>query len=172
SKGHDYHNVELAVIMGLDEHLEYCDFRAREKTLALAMQVSGRAGRAGNARVVLQSLQSEFFSEYIENYDKFIQDELEYRNPLYPPFSRLLRIIIQDKNEENAVCLEENILNSIKNIENLEIIGHGKALIEQISSKYRREIMLRSCSHIPLLKAGEIARQYFANVDIDPVNFN
>lgn len=172
SKGHDYHNVELAVIMGLDEHLEYCDFRAREKTLALAMQVAGRAGRAGRARVVLQSLQSEFFSEYIENYDKFIQDELEYRNPLYPPFSRLLRIIIQDKNEVNAVHIEENILISIKNIENLEIIGHGKALIEQISSKHRREIMLRSCSHIPLLKAGEIARQYFANADIDPVNFN
>lgn len=26
SKGHDYHNVELAVILGLDEYLEYSDF--------------------------------------------------------------------------------------------------------------------------------------------------
>ena len=66
SKGHDYHGVDLAVIMGIDEHLSYPDFRAREKTLALAMQVAGRAGRSGQGRVVIQTRQSGFFREYIE----------------------------------------------------------------------------------------------------------
>ncbi|QDS05145.1 primosomal protein N' [Campylobacter fetus] len=172
SKGHDYHNVDLAVIMGLDEHLEYADFRAREKTLALAMQVAGRAARVGEGRVIIQTNKSEFFQEYLEDYDKFLEDELESRNPLYPPFVRLLRIVIEDKNEQNALKFEKDILLNLKDISNLEIIGHGKALIEFIALKYRRSILLRSDSHIPLLKAAKIARNYGAHADIDPVNFN
>ncbi len=94
------------------------------------------------------------------------------RNPLYPPFVRLLRIVIEDNNEQNALKFEKDILSNLKDISNLEIIGHGKALIEFIALKYRRSILLRSDSHIPLLKAAKIARNYGAHADIDPVNFN
>lgn len=102
SKGHDYHGVDLAVIMGIDEHLSYPDFRAREKTLALAMQVAGRAGRSGQGRVVIQTRQSGFFRDYIENYDDFLCDEAEFREGLYPPYMRLLRVLISHKNEKAA----------------------------------------------------------------------
>nr|WP_295098737.1 primosomal protein N' [uncultured Campylobacter sp.] len=102
SKGHDYHGVDLAVIMGIDEHLSYPDFRAREKTLALAMQVAGRAGRSGQGRVVIQTRQSSFFRDYIENYDDFLRDEAEFREGLYPPYMRLLRVLISHKNEKAA----------------------------------------------------------------------
>ena len=102
SKGHDYHGVDLAVIMGIDEHLSYPDFRAREKTLALAMQVAGRAGRSGQGRVVIQTRQSGFFRDYIENYNDFLRDEAEFREGLYPPYMRLLRVLISHKNENAA----------------------------------------------------------------------
>ena len=102
SKGHDYHGVDLAVIMGIDEHLSYPDFRAREKTLALAMQVAGRAGRSGQGRVVIQTRQSGFFRDYIENYDDFLRDEAEFREGFYPPYMRLLRVLISHKNEKAA----------------------------------------------------------------------
>lgn len=102
SKGHDYHGVDLAVIMGIDEHLSYPDFRAREKTLALAMQVAGRAGRSGQGRVLIQTRQSGFFGDYIENYDDFLRDEAEFREGLYPPYMRLLRVLISHKNENAA----------------------------------------------------------------------
>ena len=102
SKGHDYHGVDLAVIMGIDEHLSYPDFRAREKTLALAMQVAGRAGRSGQGRVVIQTRQSGFFRDYIENYDDFLRDEVEFREGLYPPYMRLLRVLVSHKNEKAA----------------------------------------------------------------------
>jgi len=102
SKGHDYHGVDLAVIMGIDEHLSYPDFRAREKTLALEMQVAGRAGRSGQGRVVIQTRQSGFFRDYIENYDDFLRDEAEFREGLYPPYMRLLRVLISHKNEKAA----------------------------------------------------------------------
>ncbi|WP_170019094.1 primosomal protein N' [Campylobacter sp. RM16190] len=176
SKGHDYHNVDLAVIMGIDELLNFPDFRSRERTLALAMQVAGRAGRVGRGRVVIQSLQKEFFKSYIDDYDSFLADEIAYRDGLYPPFARLLRVVISDKNENLAKerlneCLKE--LNNLASEEsNLQIVGHGKCAIEMISGKYRYEILLRSNSHIPLIKAGKICSNFGFDVDMDPMNFS
>lgn len=172
SKGHDYHNVELAVILGLDEHLAHADFRASEKTLALAMQIAGRAGRASHGKVIIQTAQQEFFESYLSDFELFIKDELELREPLYPPFARLSRILISHANEQKAARITEQILAQLKSIENLEIIGHGKASIAYIASKFRYAILLRAYSHSPLLKAGNIALAYGATADIDPFNFN
>lgn len=172
SKGHDYHNVSLAIIMGLDEHLDYSDYQARSKSLALAMQVAGRAGRADHGKVIIQGLKCEFFAKYMDKFDQFIDDEMSLREGLYPPFMRLLRIKIEDKDENRAIIKMEKTLKELENIPNLEIIGSGKCIIEMIASKYRYQILLRSQSHTPLLKAGQIARFYGALPDIDPVNFN
>ena len=174
SKGHDYHNVELAVIMGFDELLNFPDYKARERTLALAMQVAGRAGRNGVGRVIIQSKQREFFESYISDYDAFLKEEIGYREGLYPPFTRLLRIIILHK-DENIV---KNTMNEfVQRIEplrsdELEIIGYGKCQIEYLGSKFRYEILLRSNSHIPLLKAASLCKSELSDIDIDPVNFS
>ena len=172
SKGHDYHNVDLAVIMGIDEHLSYADFRAREKTLALVMQVAGRAGRSGSGRVVLQTMQKDFFESYIENYDEFLQDEKECREPLYPPFARLLRILISHKNDNIAKDTTAKALNLLKTAPNIQIVGHGKAGIEYIASKYRYEILLRSNSHTALINAANSLNLAHTEIDMDPINFS
>lgn len=173
SKGHDYHNVDLAVIMGIDEQLSYADFRSREKTLALVMQVSGRAGRAGVGRVVLQTEQSEFFKDYIQNYDEFLSDESTMREPLYPPFARLLRILISHKNDGTAKDTTGKAVQILKTAPNIEIIGHGKAGIEYIASKYRYEILLRSNSPKALINAANLVRDLpNLEIDMDPINFS
>ena len=176
SKGHDYHNVDLAIVMGVDELLNFPDFRARERTLALAMQVAGRAGRSGDGRVVIQSLQREFFERFIEDYDSFLKDELSAREPLYPPFARLLRAVIANKNEKIAGEILDRCVDELKNFElrepNLQIVGYGKCAIEILSQKYRFEILLRSNSHIPLIKAAEICLKFGFDVDMDPINFS
>ena len=173
SKGHDYHNVDLAVIMGIDEQLSYADFRSREKTLALVMQVAGRAGRAGVGRVVLQTQQSEFFKDYIQNYDEFLSDESTMREPLYPPFARLLRILISHKNDSTAKDTTGRAVQILKTAPNIEIIGHGKAGIEYIASKYRYEILLRSNSPKALINAANLVRDLpNLEIDMDPINFS
>ena len=172
SKGHDYHNVAMAVILGLDEHLVYPDFRAQEKTLALAQQIAGRAGRASHGKIIIQTKQAEFFEKYLDNYDEFLKDELELRKPLYPPFARLLRILISHKNENLAQKIQTEIVNEIKNIAELEIIGFGRAGIAFIANKFRYEILLSSKSIEALLKAAFIAQKHGVLADIDPVNFS
>ncbi|MFL1706140.1 primosomal protein N' [Campylobacter sp. MOP7] len=176
SKGHDYHNVDLAVVMGVDELLNFPDFRARERVLALAMQVAGRAGRSGAGRVVIQSLQREFFEKFVQDYDSFLQDEMSARKELYPPFVRLLRAVIANKNEKIAKEILDECVNELKNFQtkepNLQIVGYGKCAIEILSQKYRFEILLRSSSHIPLIKAGKICLKFGFDVDMDPLNFS
>ena len=80
SKGHDYHNVSLAIIMGLDEHLDYSDYQARSKSLALAMQVAGRAGRADHGKVIIQGLKCEFFAKYMDKFDQFTDWAIELQS--------------------------------------------------------------------------------------------
>ena len=176
SKGHDYHNVDLAVIMGVDELLNFPDFRARERTLALAMQVAGRAGRSGEGRVVVQSRQREFFENFISDYDAFLAEEILAREPIYPPFARLLRVVVSEKSEHAAkqrleICVAE--LENLRMAESsLEIVGHGKCAIEIMGGKYRFEILLRCTSHAPLIKAARICAVQGFDVDMDPINFS
>lgn len=174
SKGHDYHNVELAVIMGFDELLNFPDFRARERTLALAMQVAGRAGRNGAGRVIIQSKQREFFESYISDYDSFLKEEISYREGLYPPFTRLLRVVVSHKDENTAKGAMNEFVQRLEPLKSdeLEIVGCGKCQAEYLVGKFRYEILLRSNSHAMLLKAANLCKSELSDIDIDPVNFS
>ncbi|MDL0090010.1 primosomal protein N' [Campylobacter gastrosuis] len=174
SKGHDYHNVDLAVIMGVDELLAYPDFRARERTLSLVKQVAGRAGRKGQGRVVLQTFEDDFFRRFLDDYDGFLADEVGFRDPLYPPFARLLRLVISHKNEREASRILNECVAKIEHLRldlEFEIIGYGKCGIEILASKYRYEVLLRASSHKPLVAIAKACVGEFIDVDIDPVAF-
>lgn len=176
SKGHDYHDVELAVILGLDEYLEYSDFRAKEKTLALAMQVAGRAGREKFGRVIIQTKQREFFEKFINDYDAFIDEEIKFRKPLYPPFSKLMRINISSKNDSDANEITNKCVDILQKIleknNGFDIVGYGKSPIELIASKFRYNILLRANSYKPLVKIANLLQNKNVDTDIDPINFN
>ncbi len=172
AKGHDYHSVDLSVILGLDEYLFRPNFKASEETLALAMQVAGRAGRKGEGRVLLQTKNRNFFERYIEDYDSFLQDELENRKDLYPPFKRLLRIVIEDKEQKQAQNLCKKLVDQISHILKVEIIGYGACSIEMLKGQYRFYILLRSDFYKPLIKIQEYALNFKnVSVDIDPIDF-
>lgn len=172
SKGHDYHKVTLAIILGIDEYLSYSDFRAREKTLALAIQVSGRAGRAGKAKVIIQSFFKDFFSFYLDDYEAFIKDELPFREELYPPYKRLLRILISSSKPELAEEKMQNIQNFAKSFPDLELIAYGKAQLKRIANKYRFEILLRADSPKTLINFASSLDDKTLQIDIDPLNFS
>ena len=172
SKGHDYANITLCVIMGIDYLLGLADYRARQKAISLLIQISGRAGRAKEAEVIIQSNNSELFTPYLDNYEAFLKDELEFMRDMYPPFVTLARILIAHKEQTKAIQLMDIILQKIEAFENIEIIGSGKAPIEKIAGKYRYNILLRSSKRIPLIKALHTMNQRGIEIDIDPVEFS
>ncbi len=173
SKGHDYHDVTLAVVLGMDNMLGLPDYRAREKTLSMLVQIAGRSGRKKDAEVVVQTFNEEFFGAFVEDYDAFLEDEKFYREELYPPYRRLARILFSHKNAQKAKEQMEKMYQNLLAFSNIvEIVGKGECAIAKVAGKYRFEILLRAKKATDLLKAIKASRVELAEVDIDPLEFS
>jgi primosomal protein N' (replication factor Y) len=171
SKGHDYPNITLSIITGLDYLLGLSDYRARERAVSLLHQIAGRSGRRKASEVIVQSSQKEYFQPYLYDYEKFLKDEAEFARDLYPPFVSLARILIADKDSTKAEKKTAGIVEKLKYFGDIEIVGSGKAPVEKISGKYRYMILLRSKKRVPLLKALHAVKEKSIEIDMDPVEF-
>ena len=171
AKGHDYADITLAVILGLDYVLALPDYRARERAQALFVQISGRAGRAREAEVIVQTNQPEFFMEYLGDYEKFLEEESKMREGLYPPTMHLCRLLFAEKNEAKGAAEVERVKAQIERYGKVEIVGAGKAPIEKIAGKFRFNILLRSASRRDLMRVVKAVEDGTFEVDMDPVDF-
>jgi len=171
SKGHDYHGVTLAVVLGMDNMLNMSDYRSREKALSSLIQVAGRSGRKSDALVLVQSFNEDFFSKYINDYDAFLEEEKFFREGLYPPFKKLCRVLFSHKNGEKAREEMDKMHQGLMQMPNIEIVGFGKCAIERVANKFRFEILLRSDKSTDLIKAIKATKVYLAEVDMDPIEF-
>ena len=171
SKGHDYHGVTLAVVMGMDNLLRMGDYRAREKALSSLIQVAGRSGRAKDALVLVQSFNEPFFKAYLENYEGFLEEEKEYRKELYPPYKKLCRILFAHINGVKAGDAMREMESSLQKISDIEVVGAGKCSIERVANKWRFEILLRSDKATSLINAVNATKVKLAEIDMDPIDF-
>ena len=173
SKGHDYANITLSIIMGLDYILGLSDYRARERAMSLFFQIAGRSGRTQAADVLVQTGDAAFFQNYLSDYELFIKDELAFLEMAdYPPFVSLSRILIAHKDESKAAKITLDTVTKLKSFTNIEIVGSGKAPVERIANKYRFHILLRSKNRVPLLKALHAVDCREIEIDFDPVEFS
>jgi primosomal protein N' (replication factor Y) len=173
SKGHDYANITLSVIMGLDYILGLADYRARERAMSLLFQIAGRSGRAKEANVIVQTGDAEFFKTYLNDYEDFIKDELAFLEMAgYPPFVSLARILVAHKDEAKAGKITLDTVTKLKAFEEVEIVGHGKAPVERIANKFRFQILLRAKNRVPLLKALHAVDRREIEIHMDPVEFS
>ena len=173
SKGHDYANITLSVIMGLDYILGLADYRARERAISLLFQIAGRSGRALADEVIVQTGDPEFFQTYLSDYELFIKDELLFLEMAdYPPFSSLARILIAHKDEAKAGKITLDTVTKLKTFKDIEVVGSGKAPVERIANKYRFNILLRAKNRVPLLKALHAVDCREIEIDFDPVEFS
>ncbi|WP_152057462.1 primosomal protein N', partial [Aliarcobacter butzleri] len=146
SKGHDYHNVKLAVVLGIDSVLNMNSYKAREKALSLLIQISGRSGRSGFGEVIIQTKNQEFFDYYLNesNYEEFLQSELEFRKDLYPPYLKMAKVTFSHTNGLKVKDEMDFYVKLFKQNKNIEVVGFGQSPIFKIANKYRYEIILRS----------------------------
>lgn len=173
SKGHDYPDITLSIIMGLDHILEISDFRAKEKAVSLMFQIAGRSGRDKDALVLIQTQHKEQFAPYLSDYELFIKDELEFRKmAFYPPFARIARVIIENRDKEKAKNLTNLIGKKLREFDRVEITGEGKAPIEKIANRYRYHIIVKSSSQKELLKALHSINMIGVKVDMDAIDFS
>jgi len=172
AKGHNYLNVGLSIVMGIDYILQIPDFKSRQKALSTALQVAGRSGRKNNAKVIIQTLHREFFEVYMQDYKMFLDDEKKFALNLYPPYVKLARVLFVHKNPQKAQLDMQNMLSKLKNLNNIEVVGFGESPIFKISNKFRYQILLRSKDAKSLLSAIYYAKTPTCLIDIDPVSFS
>ena len=172
SKGHDYHNVTLAIIMGIDSVLQMASYKVREKTLSLALQIAGRSGRNGFGEVLIQSKNIDFFTEYLEqkDYSEFLDEEISTRGELYPPNTRLSRVVFSDKNGLKAKEMMDKYVSYAIHFEGVELIGFKECAIFKIANKYRYEILLRSKNTNRLLSFLHSIDTPLASIDMDTLS--
>lgn len=198
SKGFHFPNVTLVGIVNADIILHFPDFRAGEKTFQLLSQSAGRAGR-GNKKgeVVIQTFDdtNEVILKTIDNdYEGYYNIEIDRRKMFnYPPFGKLIVVIISSENEkiaeESADLFYNNVMYNINKLNltkpaNLfeEIVSKPfKAPMYKIKKKYRFQIFIKTKISEQnkvksiLKKASSliIARQEKSvniAIDVDPIN--
>lgn len=153
AKGHDFPEVSLVGIIDADLSLFFNDFRSSEKTFQLITQVSGRAGRSEVEGHVI--LQTYFPKHYVymlaSNYDykKFFDKEINLRQTtLFPPFSKIIRVLIASKDDDWAKEVTHQCFIKLKNlrIENLKdfyFLEAMKSPITKIKNKFRYQIVTK-----------------------------
>ncbi len=172
SKGHDYHSIGLSVVMGIDAILNMPDFRARERAISLTHQIAGRAGRSGEGEVYIQTQNPDLIKNFMGDYEEFLVDEMQHRKEIYPPFIKLLKILISHKKDEKALQILDNVREIAQKFPKLDIVGYGKSNIEKIANKYRYNMLLRSTNTQELLKFAHSCKHLQVEIDIDPLSFS
>lgn len=180
AKGHDYHNVGLVVVLGIDYLLRSEDYRARERVIALLVQLCGRSGRKHKGHVIVQTGEEHFFRAYLHDYVRFLDDELALRGAGYPPFARLAMVHIEHKNLQYCAKNFNQTLRFLeRNAHGVAILGAGQCPVERLANMWRFFVLLSHTSakalhtllHELLHFASERKILATLSVDIDPVAF-
>lgn len=153
AKGHDFPLVTLVGILDADLSLYYSDFKANEKTYQLVTQVAGRAGRAEKeGKVVLQTFfPKHYVYNFCANYDylRFYNKEINLRETAsFPPFSKIIRILITSEDDELAKNLTHEKFLELKNLRvqnknDFFFLEAMRSPHSKIKKKYRYQILMR-----------------------------
>ena len=150
AKGLDFPNVTLVGVLQADAELNIPDFRANERTFQLLSQAAGRAGRGAVAgEVILQAYDADNkILQAVVNHDyrSMYESELAIRKEmLYPPFSRLVRLILTGKDDDTVQEKAFNLGQILReNEDGFTVLGPAPCPIEKIKGKYRWHILLKS----------------------------
>ncbi len=156
AKGLDNPNVTLVGVISADASFNLPDFRSSERGFQLLTQVAGRAGRGEfTGRVFFQTYNPEFYaleSAKSQNYREFYDKEIISREEFdYPPYSKIVRLIISSANNFRAEKAAAEIALSLCTIiekygvsERLEVLGPTPCVIERINGQYRFQILIKN----------------------------
>ncbi len=175
--GLDFPNVTLVGIVSADTLLDFPDFRAGERTFQLISQAAGRAGRGERpGEVIIQTRHPD--NEIIclaaaHDYRAFYEHELELRQALrYPPFSRLIFVIVEHSSEAQATKHSETLKQHLEELKIGEVLGPARALPYRWRGRYRWQLMLKSTEGFAQKALGEALTELkladLVTVHVDP----
>ena len=182
TKGHDFPNVTLVVVVNADGGLFSVDFRAPEQMIQTLLQVSGRAGRGDKpGKVLIQTCHSDhpLLNALCRGDYPAIADQLmaEREGGQLPPF-RAMAVL---RAEADTMQRSLELLDAIKPMAQtpgIEVWGPLPAVIARKANRHRAQLILCSnhrkqlnrqltylCQHLDQSKLPGGTRWM---VDVDP----
>jgi primosomal protein N' (replication factor Y) len=148
TKGLDFDNIGLVGILQADQLMAYPDFRAAERAFQLMTQVAGRAGRKSRRSLVLIQTNEPGHAVMQDvvhsNLEGFYQRELEERKELfYPPFSRIIRLLIKHKIEEKVIWAADQMAGQLRSRLGEAVQGPASPPVARVGGYYLRSIQLK-----------------------------
>ncbi len=150
AKGLDFPNVTLVGVIAADVSLNIPDFRSSERTFQLLSQVGGRAGRgAAPGRVIVQTFNplhpavvTSQAHDYLGMYETLKQERAEAG---YPPFKRLINVLLTSENQKALVQAGEDAKAKILALmpEGGELLGPVDCAVERVQNRWRRHMLVK-----------------------------
>ena len=184
AKGLNFPGVKLVGIVLADTGLHLPDFRSVERTFALIVQVSGRAGRyIPDGEVIIQTYHPDNDAIRLASegdIETFYDRELKIRKQQqFPPYSRIIRLVFRGKNGKRVGETADAVGRRLSQIvaDSGEVLGPAECPISIISGNTRYQLVLRTTKfgkcHAVL---REFRRTYkpssgvYMEIDVDPVS--
>ena len=178
SKGFDFKNLTLVVVITGESILSLNNFRADEYALQLMTQLKGRAGRhLQNGMMLIQTTQPEHpvYTILVARDASFTNVLQERKEFSYPPYYRLINIIVKDKYKDRLEKRAEIIRNIIRQSKIDDFTGPFPPPLDQIQGEYALHFVIRleKNNNLQILK-----RKLYSNIvnsgenviiDVDPV---
>ena len=185
TKGHDFPNVTLVVVLNADQGLFSTDFRAPERLAQTIVQVAGRAGRGAKPGEVL--IQTEFPEHPLltnlltAGYDGFASAALEERaQAAWPPYSRLAALRDSARTPDAALTfLAEARKLARRPPAGVRLLGPVPAAMGKRAGRYHAQLLLESRERaqlhgfldawLPEVEQLKSARAVRWSLDVDPI---
>lgn len=187
-KGLDFENVSLVGVLDADGLLSFADFRVNERGFQLMEQVSGRAGRKDKqGEVIIQAGKVDHpVLSFVQDHDygRFYEYELGNRKMFfYPPFSRLIKILLKHKLKEVVTEASDALSFGLKRDMGDHVIGPAAPVVNRVRGLYLMEILIKMpkdaeviknykraiLNHFDLLHADKRFRSVILQADVDPM---
>ncbi|HKU13966.1 MAG TPA: primosomal protein N' [Steroidobacteraceae bacterium] len=187
TKGHDFPNVTLVVVLNADQGLFSTDFRAGERLAQTIVQVAGRAGRAERPGEVL--IQTEYPDHPLlkllleGGYEAFAGGALQEREQSqWPPFARIALLRAEAATALAPMKFLRAALAAAQRhtLRGVQLLGPAPAPMERRAGRYRAQVLLHAATHSPLqkfmsawlpeLEALPEARRVRWSIDVDALD--
>jgi primosomal protein N' (replication factor Y) (superfamily II helicase) len=185
TKGHDFPNVTLVVVLNADQGLFSTDFRAPERLAQTIVQVAGRAGRGSRAGEVL--IQTEFPDHPLltdllaRGYEGFARVALAERaQAAWPPFSRLAALRDSARTADAALAFLAQARGLARRPPSgVRLLGPVPAAMHKRAGRYHAQLLIESRERralhafldewLPQVEQLKSARAVRWSLDVDPI---
>ncbi|GAB5538007.1 MAG: primosomal protein N' [Salibacteraceae bacterium] len=161
TKGLDFDNVGLVVVMNADSLWSRPNYQAFERAFQLLTQVAGRAGRKHDrGKVIIQTyrpehpvLKSVLHNNYVSMYEAQVMEREQYK---YPPFSKLVKIQISHRDAKFTKKAADYMAMELRKEFGSRLLGPEEPPIARIRNRYLRHIYLKLETSVSAKKARSI----------------